>query len=475
MGSIDQNLEARDDGNRGQKGNEAPVFDPMSIFSKPVPRSGSLDGKLALSPQANLDPKCPSNPDYIAFIDAAARNIYDPKELGDIESLKHRYDCDIRSTADVFKYADQSLAVTGDRFNHAMSPAEAKQFDRVVAGSYTGIGLEIVPAEAAGGSNVAATLVKRPVPGRPAEQAGLQPGDAILEIDGKDVHTMSPAEISDRITNGRPGTQVDIVVDRKGERVEKLVTRQAIEAPPVVHDQDLGDGIAYIKIDNFGTSTEAAQLAEAMDKHKNARAFVVDVRDNPGGLVDQSLKSAELFVKSGVLMTSRQRHDSSPAAPSYDETTYEATSQGLNVSSFNTASQQRSRFTDSRLPYKAADRPVVVLTNGKSASASEIFTGALHDTAHDTVIGTTTFGKGIGQSLVKNVAAGGYLKVTSLHYLTPSGFWPGDADKNKFGIKEDIHIDNPEGAKPLSADDAQLSGAVAYLKTRLLQARPAGR
>jgi carboxyl-terminal processing protease len=174
-------------------------------------------------------------------------------------------------------------------------------------------------------------------------------------------------------------------------------------------------------------------------------------------------------------MTSRQRHDSSPAKPSYDETTYEATPQGLNVSMFNTASRENSRYTDSRLPYKAADRPVVVLTNGKSASASEIFTGALHDTAHDTVIGTTTFGKGIGQSLVKNVAAGGYLKVTSLHYLTPSGIWPGDADKNKIGLKEDIHIDNPDGAQPLSADDAQLSGAVAYLKSRLPAPKPTGR
>jgi len=452
-------------------GTQAPVFDPMTLFHRPVPIKTAAEALAAANaaPAPDKTSKtCPANPEYEALIDAAARNIYEPKDLGDINSLKHKFDCDIHSRDDVYKFADASLWAAGDGYAHAMQPAEAKQFDRQLNGKFTGIGLEIAPAKAAGYADAPSnTVVNRPLPGKPAEQAGFQKGDAIVKVDGTDVHALPPADVANRITDGVPGSKVDIVIDRQGTQLEKIVTRQAIVAEPVVHDKDLGDGIAYIKIDNFGNSTEAAQLEAALDRQKNARAFVIDVRDNPGGLVDQSLKSAQLFVKSGVLMTSKQRYNSDPSKPGYNNVIDRITPTGLEHVVTDSATGESHTYNSGRLPYKIGDRPVIVLTNEKSASASEIFTGAVHDTAHDTTLGTTTFGKGIGQNVIKGIDGGGYLKITALHYLTPSGAWPGDADKHKYGLKEDIHVENPPGTVLGSPADTQLNTAVAVVKDRL--------
>jgi carboxyl-terminal processing protease len=421
----------------------------------------------ANTPSAEAAASCPASPAYQRYIDAAARNMFEPRALGDIGALEHKFDCNIHNSDDVFTFANSGLAVTGDRFNHALPPSEVRALQRAMDGGYAGIGLELDSATALGKStDVSTTVVKRPVPGRPAEAAGIIAGDAIIEVDHRDVHKLNGSDIAALITKGQAGSQVDLVVDRNGEKIERLITRQQIDTP-VVHDRDLGDGIAYIEIDNFGSSKTSSELAAAIDRHADARAFVVDVRNNPGGLVDEALQSAELFVRAGRLMTTTERLDSDPRAPLYVKKAYDLQGNGL------TTSKQLSDGTvldpeyHGRRPYKIGDRPVALLTNGESASASEIFTGALHDTARDTVIGTTTYGKGIGQNFVKGMPGDGWLKVTALHYLTPSGQWPGDADKNRYGLKPDLNVTNPDGAKFLSAQDTQLNTAVTFLKNRL--------
>ena len=121
----------------------------------------------------------------------------------------------------------------------------------------------------------------------------------------------------------------------------------------------------------------------------------------------------------------------------------------------------------SRYAYNVGDRPVVLLQNGNSASAAEIFTGALHDTGKITTLGEKSFGKGIGQTIIPYMPHGTDLKITSLHYNTPSGLWPGDAGKNKIGIQPDIVVKQPEGAKLGSPEDLQLAEAVKLLKQKL--------
>ncbi len=446
--------------------NQTPTFDTIALMKSQTPgvaQSGKPQAAEAPKPAAPADAtkagaSCPANPDYEKYIDVASHYIYDPKDLGDISGLEHKFDCDIKSTLDIFTYANQALAVSGDRFNHAMDKGEAKDFERQQRGGYSGIGLEIVPAilqgkpnpaAAAGGDHPAgATVIKTVVPGKAAEAAGLKAGDSFVKIDGKDVHTMSPGDISDLITSGQPNTNLDIVVDRQGQEVEKVATRQAIVSPPVVHDKDLINGIAYIKIDNFASGSEADQLAAAMDKHKDAKAYIIDVRNNPGGLVEEALQSAALFIKDGTIMTARQRHYSSPDKPVYDENKITLGPNGITTTSTRSDNGVQSSAVEPRLPYKADGRPVVILTDENSASAAEIFTGAVHDTAHDTTVGAKTYGKGIGQTVVKNMPDGGYLKVTSLHYLTPAGNWPGDADKHKNGLEPDFPATNLPNVEP---------------------------
>jgi carboxyl-terminal processing protease len=456
---------------------QTPAFDPMILFQHYKHAKVDLTTPVELhGGNAATVKSCPASPDYDKYIDVAARFIYDPKALGNIADLEHKYDCDIHTTDDIFKYASQALTVTGDAYDYVMPPAEARDFEKAQTGGYAGIGLSIVPAAAVLGPMAAArgpgaTVIQAVTPGKSAQKAGLEVGDALLEIDGLDVHALGPKDTSDLITNGRPGSKVDIVVDRKGQRVEKLVTREEIESAPVVHDKDLGDGIAYIKIDTFNNNKEAAQLAAAMDKYKNARAFVIDVRDNRGGLVDQALASAALFVKDGTLMTTRERHDSPPTKPVYDEKTYVLGKNTMITTATRSDTGEKVPKIENRQPYKAGERPVVVLTNGYSASASEIFSGALHDTAHDTVIGTTSLGKGIGQVLVKNMPDDGYLKVTNLRYLTPAGNWPGPGTGDKthpeYGLKPDKEIADPAESDKGTAADGQLNYSVDFLKHKL--------
>ncbi len=420
---------------------------------------------------------CPPNPDYDQYIDTASRYIYDPKQLGNISGLEHKYDCSIKSNEDVFTYANIALGVTGDRFDHAMDPAEVKEFEKMQRGAYSGVGMEIVPtmlggrpnpAAAVGGDHPAGDIVITNVnPGKAAAAAGLKAGDSLVSVDGKDVRDINPVDLADLISSNKPGTKLHVVVDRHGERVEKTVTTQELTSPPVVHDKAIDKDIAYIKIDNFSSETTSKQLAAAMDKHKNAKAFVIDVRDNPGGLVDESLKSAALFVKDGTLMTSRQRMDSPADKPVYADMKVVLNAKNMVTNSVESDNGAKSTEQETRMPYMADGRPVVLLTNGNSASGAEIFTGALHDTAHDTTVGDTTFGKGIGQVVLKPMPDGGYLKVTALHYLTPAGNWPGDADKHRIGLPPDKPVPNLPGVEPGSVLDTQLQTAVDLLHQKI--------
>jgi carboxyl-terminal processing protease len=408
---------------------------------------------------------CGASAEYMKYVETAARRMYDPESLGNIAALDHKYDCQIHSGKDVIGFADQAMAVSGDRFNHVMAGSEINSFNRSSAGGYTGIGLIVENAKspAAQGGSV---LVDHPVPGRAAEAAGLKAGDAIMAVNGKDTSHMTMTQVTDILTGGAPGSKVDIVVDRAGQKIERQIERQTIESP-VVHDSDLGNGVAYIEIDNFASKKTVSELAAAIDRHKDARGFVVDVRNNPGGYIDQSLQSAALFVPHGTLMTTRERVDSDPANPQYINKTYGLDQNSMTIDLTTSDGKKLPTGHDVRAPYMIAGRPVVVLTNGESASAAEIFTGALHDTAGDATLGTTTFGKGIGQDYVKNMPDGGWLKVTSLRYLTPSGKWPGDASSNRIGLAPDYYSQNLAGAPIGTAQDKQLASAYNYLRARI--------
>jgi len=445
-------------------------FDPFALLQN---YGSSRISSLRVAPPLDISVSasgqiCEASPAYEKYLDLAAHKIFEPKALGNLNLLRHQYDCDIHTTNDVFNYVNKALSVSDDKYTRALSPAEVAQYRRASDGGYAGIGVSILPALRLGIQNSAGDMViQQTAAGKSAQKAGLLAGDSLISIDGQDVRSASMPQIAALIDHGAPGTKVDIVVDRNGQKVEKLVPREAIESPPVVHAVDEGDGVVYIKIDTFLDKNESSQLQSAMEKNANARAFIVDLRNNGGGQVDQALHSAELFINHGRLMSSRQRLDSAPEKPVYSDNDYVLGAGGLTESSVRSDNGKVTSLLQNRLPDLAGERPVVLLTNGDTASASEIFAGALHDTGHATILGAPTRGKGIAQEAYFNMPDGGYLEVTSTRYKIPSGRWLGDDNKQKYPLQPDLPVGMAAGTAFGSASDNQLSSAMTYIKTKL--------
>jgi carboxyl-terminal processing protease len=238
----------------------------------------------------------------------------------------------------------------------------------------------------------------------PAEEAGLRSGDIIVEAD--DV-TATEVELSELVSHirGEEGTTVHMVISREGESstLEFDVERREIEIHSVEH-QMLAGQIGYIQISQFEEAT-AKQFEEALDdlKAQNMKALIVDLRDNTGGLLDSVTEILDDILPEGLLV--------------YTEDKY--------------GNRNEYNATDSN----SLDVPLAVLVNEYSASASEIFAGAIKDYKYGTLIGTTTFGKGIVQSILP-LDDGSYLKVTVSKYYTPNG-----NNIHGIGIEPDVELE----------------------------------
>src|SRR5918992_1147830 len=253
-------------------------------------------------------------------------------------------------------------------------------------GRYQGIGVELDVRDGW-------VTVVTPLPGTPAEQAGVQGGDRIVAIDGKRTDGWAPEEAL-RALRGAPGTVVNFVVERAGvdEPVPFRLTRREIQFHPVQNALMLRDGVGYVELAVFSQES-AAELRQAIDslRRAGARALVVDVRGNPGGLLEQGVAVTDLFLDRGlkiVEMRGRTR-------------------------------DANQTFVD-QAPQRFAGLPVAVVVDSASASAAEIFAGALQDQDRAVVVGTTTYGKGSAQSVFP-LSDGGAIKLTTALWFTPSG------------------------------------------------------
>ncbi len=421
---------------------------------------------------------CEPSKEYEQYIENAAQRLYEPAKMGDISQLEHKYDCQIHSVDDAVKYANQALAIVDDPFTKVMSASEVQVFQEHAAGDVFSIGIVAFnhgPSDAYQPMH-APLFVNEVYPGSPAEKAGIKAGDKILQIDGHDTANLSPHQSWDLI-GGKAGTSVNLVIQDGANVLHQDVVRDKVNIP-VVEDKDLGHDIAYIKLSDFVADSGVAAMSAALKKHSNARAFVIDMRDNLGGDVGHTLATASLFVKEGGLVTinTRQAPQLSPLDYLNEKTRLPklVANPGYNTDKISLTPQNLIQTIDGhasvsqRQPYLIDDKPVVILTNGYTASGGEMFTGAVHDSGKATVIGERTYGKGIGQTyLTGSMPNGTGEKVTSLHYLTPSGLWPGDAYKHRIGIKPDIEVKNPVYAIPMSVDDRQLNAAVQFLEKKL--------
>ena len=315
------------------------------------------------------------------------------------------------------------VASFGDQHTGFIDPVRAAVFNENMSGSFEGIGATIRLDE------FGRLMIVDPMPDRPAFKAGLRPGDIIIEVDGQPVENLSLYE-DVLLIRGPAGSTVVLTVFREGELepFEVSVVRAKIEIEVV--EAKLLDGpghIGYVQLTQFsqGASTSVAEAIEIL-LDQGATAIIFDLRSNPGGLLSEAVDVSALFLKEGTVVIEKLKGD--------EERHFDA-DQGRHV---------------------ALDIPLVILTNGGSASASEIVAGAIQDYGRGTIIGQQTFGKGSVQ-LPHSLSDGSELRVTVAEWLTPSG-----RQIHGQGITPDITVemtfeDLEQGLDP------QLDAAVEFL------------
>ncbi len=412
---------------------------------------------------ANHD-ACPVSKEYNALIDKAWRNVYDPTPLGDLAALKNKYNCQIKNPSDAIRFVNQELSRTEDVFTRVLNPTQVRQMDRLMKGSGKGIGLEVTAVDPERAKETGSLKVIEVIPNSSAAKMGVQKGDYIATVDGVDLTSKKPEEAFALLQSEKTH---NITVVRGGKKLDITLAQSAVDVPAVVDRKIPGTNIAYIRIRDFMQDDESYELQNAIKRYPNVDGFVFDVRGNLGGAVDQALQSASMIVGNGTLLTTRQRRqDDNPAGPaSYDNTSYTLDEWEL---------VQRSIAPDGRVNEKRdlrladlVDKPAVVLVNGDTASAAEIFAAALQQNGEATLVGTSTFGKGIGQTVFLDQPAGSRVQVTNFRFFTPNGDWIGDAAKNRIGIKPDRVIQNGKFAEPETDSDLQFQAAIAEINKKL--------
>jgi carboxyl-terminal processing protease len=289
---------------------------------------------------------------------------------------------------------DGILAGLDDPHTDLLTSAEYESLQEHTQGTYSGIGLTVGPSRKG--------LLVTSVAEGPAGEVGIEKGDVITKIDGEPVGEL-PFESALNLIKGHPGAPVEVTVKRpkKKKPLEYTVVRREIEVPPLASKiltakkQKLG----YIRVFSFSAGA-ADEIKEATADlvEKGATGIILDLRDNPGGLLSEAVNTASVFIDEGIVVRTDGLHE--------DEHEYRVT---------GTATQ--------------TDLPLVVLVNGGSASAAEIVAGALLDHDRASLVGERTFGKASVQTIAP-LQGGGALKLTTAKYLTPAG-----ADITNLGLQ----------------------------------------
>ena len=273
------------------------------------------------------------------------------------------------------------------------------------SGRYAGVGLDVTLRDGA-------PTVIAPIANTPAEEAGILPGDIVVAVDGSPVTADNYQSMVGRM-RGPAGTRVVVAIARDGEAepLDFLLERADIEVPSVTGEH-LGDGFAYVRLSGFAENTAPGLDLVASriraDAGRNLRGIVLDLRNNPGGVLEAAVAVADRFLESGMIV------------------------------------RGTGRIAHARFEHRASaghpleGTPLVVLVNGGSASASEIVAGALRDHSRAQIVGTQTFGKGSVQTVMP-LAAGHAMKITTSRYVLPSG-----RSLNGGGIEPDIWVRNDD-------------------------------
>lgn len=321
------------------------------------------------------------------------------------------------------------ISSLGDPYSTYFTKEEYANLIESSSGVYHGIGAVVSQDVKTG----IFTIVK-PYKDGPAYKAGLLPEDIIYKVEGEEVTGKDLTEVVSKI-KGKVGSKVNVSIYREGvtDAIDVTITRQKISVPTIEHAV-LDDNIGYIQILEFDeiTISQFSDTLDAMDKD-GIEGLVIDVRNNPGGLLDSVVKILDRIIHKGLIVYTEDKYDKRVEEKAVDSEHY--------------------------------DKPIVVLINGNSASASEIFAGALQDYDKATVVGTTSFGKGIVQNVIP-LTDGTAVKLTISKYFTPEG-----RDIHGSGIEPDIEIELEDELKQLITiphdQDNQLQKAIEVLKENI--------
>jgi len=343
-----------------------------------------------------------------------------------LETYHVNGDKDKKSDEELFYGAMKGMvAAWGDPYSRFVDPNELKQEEIDIEGEYGGLGLYI-------GSRDGKILVVSPIEGTPADKAGLQPMDEIVKVDDDVVLGWNINDVVEKL-RGKPGTKVTVWVRREGhdELLRFDMTRELIKIDSV-NQKRLTNDVAYIRITHF-TQKTAEEMQRALNTalETKAKGLVLDLRNNPGGLLDASVAVADYFLDGGEVVSIKGRVEKANEV-------YEAK------------------------PGVLFAGPVSVLINEGSASASEIVAGALKDRNRAVLVGEKSFGKGSVQTLFK-LPDGSGLFVTIAKYYTPSG-----VTIDGVGIKPDIEVKGKYTGD--LKDDAQLQRALKEVEGLLAKA-----
>lgn len=326
-----------------------------------------------------------------------------------------------KDAAELYRMAiDGLLDELGDPHTAFMTPDEYESLRISTTGEYGGLGIQI------GVRNDWVTVIA-PLPGTPAERAGLQAGDRIVEVDGESTRGWNEDKAVSRL-RGPNGSTVAIEIARLGveQSIPFTITREEIHVQSVRNAFMVEQGIGYIGLNVFSeTSTQEVRTAIDNLRRQGMRALVLDLRSNPGGLLEQSITLSDLFLDRGEQISEVRARDP----------------------------RERQEFR-ARTPDQYPTLPMVVLVNGISASASEILAGALQDHDRALVLGETTYGKGSVQTLY-NLDNGYALKLTTARWFTPAGRSiqrENDEDEDVVVFDEEAAVDPSAAAVEIAPD-----------------------
>jgi len=311
------------------------------------------------------------------------------------------------------------LDAVGDPYTEYYTKEEFDKFKEEMSGEYYGIGVMVSQDLR---TNI--ITVTNVFEGAPSYEAGMQVGDIIYKVSGTDITSMSVSEVVSMI-KGAKGSKVEIVVVRDGEEKTFSVERRPV-AIPSIESKMLEGNIGYIQIVQFEDNTDE-QYVEAFNKlvDQGMKALVVDVRDNPGGSLDTVVNILDTVLPKGLIVYTIDKNGNKEEHKGKDNNE-------INI-------------------------PLVVLTNGNSASASEIFAAAIQDYEKGTIIGTTTYGKGIVQRLIP-FSDGTAIKITISTYYSPKG-----NNIHGEGVTPDIELEYDRNQE----EDNQLKKAIEALKEQM--------